>query len=65
MQIKMLVYYLGTPEPEVMDKVSSTLIRTWIVNLGPREPLPWKTILPKATSKAVALAEQVSNVFFF
>jgi hypothetical protein len=48
-----------------MDKIASTLIKNWIINLGPREPLPWKTILSKATSKAVALAEQVSSIFQF
>jgi len=62
MQIKMLVYYLGTPEAEVMDKISSTLIKNWIVNLGPREALQWKTILPKASSKAVSLAEQMMQI---
>jgi mitogen-activated protein kinase 7 len=59
MQIKMLVFYLGTPETEIMDRITSTLIKNWIVNLGPREALPWKTILPKASSKAIALIEQV------
>lgn len=45
-----------------MDKITSTLIKNWVINLGPRQALPWKTILPKAGQKAVALAEQVSNV---
>ncbi|KAI6183695.1 Mitogen-activated protein kinase [Aphelenchoides bicaudatus] len=59
MQIKMLVYYLGTPEEKIMDKITSGLIKNWIINLGHREPLAWKTILSKASSKAVLLAEQM------
>ncbi|CAD5214961.1 unnamed protein product [Bursaphelenchus xylophilus] len=59
MQIKMIVCYLGTPPPEVLDKISSVLIRDWIISLGPREPLPWKAILPKASSRAVDLAERL------
>ncbi|KAI6228540.1 Mitogen-activated protein kinase [Aphelenchoides besseyi] len=62
MQIKMIVFYLGTPEAEVMDRISSSIVHNWIVNLGQREALPWKTILPKATATAVDLAEKMMQV---
>lgn len=62
MQIKMIVYYLGTPQTEIIEKINSQLIKDWIVSLGPKEPLPWKSILPKATSKAVDLVENVRSL---
>ncbi|CAD5210169.1 unnamed protein product [Bursaphelenchus okinawaensis] len=58
-QIKMIVFYLGTPSKEILDKITSKLIRDWITSFGHREPLPWKAILDKASPKVVDLAEKL------
>lgn len=62
MQIKMIVCYLGTPELEVMQQISSELVRVWIEKCGQREALPWTTILPKAVPKAANLISNMMKI---
>ncbi|KAK0394657.1 hypothetical protein QR680_000859 [Steinernema hermaphroditum] len=61
-QVKMIVFYLGTPKPEVMEKISSELVLRWIDSCGNRAPLQWSTILNKATPKAVDLCEKLMKL---
>lgn len=61
-QIKMIVFYLGTPDVEVMQQISSELVRVWIDKCGQRGPLPWSTILPKATSKGLNLISKMMQI---
>uniref|UniRef100_A0A1I7ZNU5 Mitogen-activated protein kinase n=1 Tax=Steinernema glaseri TaxID=37863 RepID=A0A1I7ZNU5_9BILA len=61
-QVKMIVFYLGTPKPEFLQKVSSELVLRWIESCGQRNALPWSTILSKATSKAVDLCEKLMKM---
>uniref|UniRef100_A0A8R1TJ93 Mitogen-activated protein kinase n=1 Tax=Onchocerca volvulus TaxID=6282 RepID=A0A8R1TJ93_ONCVO len=58
-QIKIIVYYLGTPEKDVMERISSNLIIRWIESCGPKDPLPWSTIIPKANPQAVDLLKKL------
>ncbi|KAH7724642.1 Protein kinase sperm-specific MAP kinase [Aphelenchoides avenae] len=62
MQIKMIVCYLGTPDKEVMDRITSDIVRVCVEKCGPRAPLPWSTILPKATQKSVDLIDKMMQV---
>uniref|UniRef100_A0A915EAF0 Mitogen-activated protein kinase n=1 Tax=Ditylenchus dipsaci TaxID=166011 RepID=A0A915EAF0_9BILA len=62
MQIKMIVCYLGSPDAEVMERISSDLVKAWIEKCGTRPPLPWTTILPKATLKAADLIDKMMQV---
>lgn len=58
----MIVCYLGTPEAEVMQQITSELVRIWIDKCGQREPLPWSTILPNATSKGLNLINKMMQI---
>ncbi|PIC46933.1 hypothetical protein B9Z55_006453 [Caenorhabditis nigoni] len=51
-QIKMIVYYLGNPEDEVINKISSQLVRDSIEACGRKTPLPFSAIFPKASPEA-------------
>lgn len=51
-QIKMIVYYLGNPEDEVLNKISSSLVRDSIDACGKKTPLPFSAIFPKASPEA-------------
>ncbi|CAO4365951.1 unnamed protein product [Caenorhabditis nigoni] len=51
-QIKMIVYYLGNPEEEVINKISSQLVRDSIEACGRKTPLPFSAIFPKASPEA-------------
>ncbi|KAI1723952.1 protein kinase domain-containing protein [Ditylenchus destructor] len=62
MQIKMIVCYLGSPDQEVMNRISSELVKVWIEKCGVRIALPWTTILPKATAKAADLIDKMMQV---
>jgi mitogen-activated protein kinase 7 len=62
MQIKMIVCYLGTPDKEVMERVTSDTVRICIEKCGPRVALSWQTILPKATQKAADLIDKLMQV---
>ncbi|VDM95311.1 unnamed protein product [Thelazia callipaeda] len=54
-QVKMIIYYLGTPEKAFMERISSELIIRWIESSGTRDPLPWSTIIPKTNPQALDL----------
>ncbi|EFO91528.1 CRE-MPK-2 protein [Caenorhabditis remanei] len=51
-QIKMIVYYLGNPEDEVINKISSQLVKDSIDACGRKTPLPFSAIFPKASPEA-------------
>ncbi|VDK17402.1 unnamed protein product [Anisakis simplex] len=61
-QVKMIVYYLGTPEKEVLERINLDLVRRWIESCGHKKALPWSSILPKATSNAVELISKLMQV---
>uniref|UniRef100_A0A914VM45 Mitogen-activated protein kinase n=1 Tax=Plectus sambesii TaxID=2011161 RepID=A0A914VM45_9BILA len=61
-QVKMIVHYLGTPEKDVLDRISSELVLRWIQSCGKMEPLKWSTILAKATPDALDLIEQMMQI---
>ncbi|EFO23440.2 CMGC/MAPK protein kinase [Loa loa] len=58
-QVKIIIYYLGTPEKDVMERISSNIIIRWIESCGPKDPLPWTTIIPKANPQAVDLLKKL------
>uniref|UniRef100_A0A915PH12 Mitogen-activated protein kinase n=1 Tax=Setaria digitata TaxID=48799 RepID=A0A915PH12_9BILA len=58
-QVKIIIYYLGTPEKDVMERISSNLIIRWIESCGPKKSLPWSTIIPRANPQAVDLLEKL------
>ncbi|KHJ81406.1 hypothetical protein OESDEN_18908 [Oesophagostomum dentatum] len=58
-QVKMIVYYLGTPEERVMQQITSDIVLGWIESCGKKEPLPWQAILPKATPEALEVIDRV------
>uniref|UniRef100_A0A914XSX4 Protein kinase domain-containing protein n=1 Tax=Panagrolaimus superbus TaxID=310955 RepID=A0A914XSX4_9BILA len=58
-QIKMIVYYLGTPTEDVMNLVRESEIKKVIYDCGDKKGLPWSTILPKASPKALDLVSKV------
>lgn len=61
-QVKMIVYYLGTPEKEVLERINSDLVFRWIESCGLKRPLAWSSILPKANPKAVDLIAKLMEV---
>ncbi|KHN83351.1 Mitogen-activated protein kinase 7 [Toxocara canis] len=61
-QVKMIVYYLGTPEKEVLERINSDLVFRWIESCGLKKPLAWSSILPKANPKAVDLIAKLMEV---
>ncbi|CAD6195575.1 unnamed protein product [Caenorhabditis auriculariae] len=60
-QVKMIVYFLGTPERQVMA-MSSRLVRDWIEECGHKEPLPFAAIFPKASQEAVSIISQMLQI---
>lgn len=61
-QVKMIIYYLGTPEPDVMERVKNELVFRWIESCGLKKPLSWSNILPKANPKAVDLITKLMEM---
>uniref|UniRef100_A0AC34F4M6 Mitogen-activated protein kinase n=1 Tax=Panagrolaimus sp. ES5 TaxID=591445 RepID=A0AC34F4M6_9BILA len=61
-QIKMIVYYLGTPTEDVMNLVRESEIKKVIYDCGDKKGLPWSTILPKASPKALELVNKMMKV---
>ncbi|CAI2330926.1 unnamed protein product [Caenorhabditis sp. 36 PRJEB53466] len=51
-QIKMIVYYLGSPEEEVLSKITSQVVRESIDACGRKTPLPMSAVFPKASPEA-------------
>ncbi|VDM71987.1 unnamed protein product [Strongylus vulgaris] len=61
-QVKMIVYYLGTPEERVMQQITSDIVLGWIESCGKKEPLPWQAILPKATPEALEVIDRMLQI---
>ncbi|VDD87072.1 unnamed protein product [Enterobius vermicularis] len=61
-QVKMIIYYLGTPEPDVLNRIKSELVLRWIETCDKKEPLAWSNILPKASSKAIDLITKLMEI---
>ncbi|KAK6733799.1 hypothetical protein RB195_017516 [Necator americanus] len=61
-QVKMIVYYLGTPEERVMQQITSDIVLGWIESCGKKEPLPWQAILPKATPEALEVIDRLLQI---
>ncbi|WKX96348.1 hypothetical protein Q1695_012642 [Nippostrongylus brasiliensis] len=61
-QVKMLVYYLGTPEERVMSQITSDIVLGWIESCGKKEPLPWQAILPKASAHALEVIDKLLQI---
>ncbi|KIH59366.1 hypothetical protein ANCDUO_10406 [Ancylostoma duodenale] len=61
-QVKMIVYYLGTPEERVMQQITSDIVLGWIESCGKKEPLPWQAILPKATPEALGVIDRLLQI---
>ncbi|CAB3404360.1 unnamed protein product [Caenorhabditis bovis] len=51
-QVKLIIYYLGTPDNEVMERVSRKKIKEWILSCDVKDPLPFSSIFPKASDSA-------------
>uniref|UniRef100_A0A8R1I4H0 Mitogen-activated protein kinase n=1 Tax=Caenorhabditis japonica TaxID=281687 RepID=A0A8R1I4H0_CAEJA len=51
-QIKMIVFYLGSPEEQVLSRINSKLVRDSIDACGKKTPLPFSAIFPKASPEA-------------
>ena len=62
-QIKMIVYYLGNPEDEVINKISSQLVKDSIDACGRKTPLPFSAIFPKASPEARDMVSYVRSHF--
>ncbi|PIO58916.1 kinase domain protein, partial [Teladorsagia circumcincta] len=61
-QVKMIVYYLGTPEERVMSQITSDIVLGWIESCGKKEPLPWSAILPKASAEALEVIDKLLQI---
>lgn len=61
-QIKMIVYYLGSPEEEVINRITSDLVRDSIEACGRKTPLPFSAIFPKASPEARNMVSYVSYI---
>lgn len=60
-QLKLIIYYLGTPPKEVLQKVQSDMVLRIINGLGRKQAIPWGTILPKACPRAIDLISKLMN----
>lgn len=58
-QVKMLVYYMGTPDEGMMSRIRSKTTRDWIESCGLKSPLPFEAIFPKASSEARSTAQKL------
>ncbi|PAV75082.1 hypothetical protein WR25_02148 [Diploscapter pachys] len=61
-QIRMIVYYVGTPERKVLEKVSSPTVLDLIQSCGPKVAVPWQAIFPKATKQFIRLVSMLLQV---
>ncbi|PAV82696.1 hypothetical protein WR25_16190 [Diploscapter pachys] len=61
-QVRMIVYYFGTPDKEVLEKVSSPTVLDWIQSCGSKVAVPWQAIFPKATEQAIHLVSTLLQV---
>ena len=61
-QLKLIVSFLGTPSDEILSKISSDIVRTLIKSMGHCDPLPWASILPKATPQALDLVGRMMQI---
>ncbi|XP_041349154.1 mitogen-activated protein kinase 7-like [Gigantopelta aegis] len=58
-QIKLIVGLLGSPSDELLKNCQNVIIRDIIKKLGQRTAIPWKTLFPKASKKAVDLLSKM------
>lgn len=61
-QLKLIIYYLGSPSSAVMQRISSDLVKRIINGIGNKDPVPWSSILPKATAEGLDLIEQMMHL---
>lgn len=61
-QLKLIVSFLGTPSDDIMDRISSDIVKTLITSMGACEPLPWANILPKAGTAALDLIDRMMQI---
>uniref|UniRef100_A0A0N5ANM5 Mitogen-activated protein kinase n=1 Tax=Syphacia muris TaxID=451379 RepID=A0A0N5ANM5_9BILA len=61
-QVKMIVYYLGTPEEDVCKRIKSDLVLRWIKSCGKKDPLSWSSILPNACPEAIDLITKLMQI---
>ncbi|KAH3889977.1 mitogen-activated protein kinase 7-like [Dreissena polymorpha] len=54
-QIKLIVGLLGNPDAEIISMIQSQLLKSFFQEMGPRKPVSWASVYPKASKKAVNL----------
>lgn len=58
-QMKLIIYYLGTPSEQIMKCIPSDLVKNIIIGLGLKAPLPWPSIVPKASMTGIDLLSKL------
>ncbi|PAV74686.1 hypothetical protein WR25_19465 [Diploscapter pachys] len=58
-QVLLTIYYFGTPDKEMLAKVSSPTVLNLIQSCGPKVAVPWQAIFPKATKQVIHLVSML------
>nr|KAG5704632.1 hypothetical protein BaRGS_025274 [Batillaria attramentaria] len=58
-QVKLVLGLLGTPSDVVIKQCQNDVLRRIIKSLGHRQALPWTTLFPKASKKAIDLLSKM------
>ncbi|XP_046374434.2 mitogen-activated protein kinase 7-like [Haliotis rufescens] len=61
-QIKLIVGVLGSPTEAVLKNCENDLIKRILKALGHRQAVPWKTLFPKASKKAIDLLSKMLTI---
>lgn len=58
-QLKMIIYYMGSPPADMMEKIQSDIVQRIIKGVGHACPLPWDTMFPKLDEDGLNLVSRM------
>ncbi|KAL3857543.1 hypothetical protein ACJMK2_012198 [Sinanodonta woodiana] len=58
-QLKLIIGIVGSPASELLNLCQSNMIRNYCTALGPKQAVPWSTLYPKASKKALSLLNRM------
>ncbi|KAK3592646.1 hypothetical protein CHS0354_034724 [Potamilus streckersoni] len=58
-QLKLIIGIVGSPAPELLNLCQSNMIKNYCTALGLKQAVPWSTLYPKASKKALSLLNKM------
>ncbi|XP_029651079.1 mitogen-activated protein kinase 7-like [Octopus sinensis] len=58
-QAQLIIEILGSPSEKFLSACQSDLIKKFLIQLGNKKPVPWSTLYPKASRKALDLLSKL------